>query len=891
MTEAPALRARPLRTLIVEHDDADVELCLAALAHDGFSVTPVVVSDAPGFEAAIADREFDVVLADYTLPSWIGMDALESLQAHGIDTPFILITGTLGEERAVECIKRGAADYVLKRNLARLGTAVRRALAERHARDERRAQQTLIHRLSLAVDQSPASVVITDTHGTIEYVNQRFLDASGYERDEVLGRNPRFISAGTTPASVYDDLWTTITGGAVWQGQLLNRRKNGEEYWDLVRISPIRAPGGAVTHFLATQEDLSARIQAEAELREREERFRQVADNIREVIFMADVATDRIVLVNRAYETVWGRSCESLYADRRTFLDAVVPEDRAAVIEHMELAAHGEDPGTIEYRVVRPDGSVRWVMTHSSPIADASGRVSRVIGVVQDVTDRKRAQESLAEREARLQKLIEASFGGISIAVDGIIRDASPGYATLFGVPLDHLVGRAITEFVAEESVADVTRRIEEQIEGTYEYVGRRSDGRRIFLEATARNHVIDGRPGRIAAVRDITEKRTLEEQVRRAQKMEAVGRLAGGVAHDFNNLLTVISGHVELALEDETTQAPVRDSLVHVQRAAHSAAALTRQLLAFSRQQVIEPRPVILEHAVVAAARMLGRVIGEDIHIRTNPHTPQSIVRIDPGQLDQVIMNLAVNARDAMPDGGELLLETDVAEFDSGYAETHWPAMPGRFALLAISDTGTGMDDETRAHIFEPFFTTKGVGKGTGLGLATVYGIVKQHDGFIWVYSEPGSGTTFKVYLPLHVDDAVPAAIGAQTTEHLQGAEVVLLAEDSAAVRDTTRRMLVRYGYTVLEAPDGPTALALAARHHGPIHLLITDVVMPDMNGSELATAFARLRPHAKTLFISGYTDDAVVRHGAITSGGRFLQKPFTPVALARKVRAILDE
>ena len=891
MTGAPAPLASPLRALVVEHDDADVELCLAALTRDGFAVTAQVVSGASEFEAAIAEQSFDVVLADYTLPSWTGMDALESLQAHGLDTPLILITGTIGEERAVECIKRGVADYVLKRNLTRLGTAVRRALAEHLAREERRAQQTLIHRLSLAVDQSPASVIITDTHGTIEYVNQRFLDTSGFERHEVLGRNPRLFSAGTTPASVYDDLWKTITAGSVWQGELLNRRKKGGEYWDLVRISPIRGPDGAVTHFLSTQEDLSARIQAEHELREREERLRQIADNVREVIFMADVGTDRIVLVNRAYETVWGRSCESLYENRRTFLDAVPPEDRDAAIEHMERAARGEDPGTVEYRVVRPDGSVRWVMTHSSPIIDASGGVSRVIGVVQDVTDRKRAQASLAESELRSRKLIEASFGGISIAVDGIIRDASPGYAAIFGVPLDRVIGRSITDFVAEESLPDVTRRIREQVEGPYEYVGRRADGRRIFLEATARNHVIDGRPGRIAAVRDITEKRALEEQFRQAQKMEAVGRLAGGVAHDFNNLLTVISGHVELALEEHSPEAPIRANLTEVQRAAHSAAALTRQLLAFSRQQVIEPRPVVLEQAVAAAARMLGRVIGEDVRITTYPHTPESVVRIDPGQLDQVIMNLAVNARDAMPAGGELILETDAVDFDEGYADAHWPAPPGRFALLAISDTGIGMDAETKAHIFEPFFTTKGLGMGTGLGLATVYGIVKQHDGFIWVYSEPGQGATFKVYLPLMVDDTAVVPERAPQAEAPRGTEVVLLAEDSAAVRTMTRRMLERYGYTVLEAPDGPTALALAAGHHGPIHLLLTDVVMPVMNGSALVAQFAQLRPGAKTLFMSGYTGDVMARHGTIASDGHYLQKPFTAVALARKLRSVLDE
>jgi CheY-like chemotaxis protein len=372
---------------------------------------------------------------------------------------------------------------------------------------------------------------------------------------------------------------------------------------------------------------------------------------------------------------------------------------------------------------------------------------------------------------------------------------------------------------------------------------------------------------------------------------MEVVGRLAGGVAHDFNNLLTVISGHVELMLQELPPTVPEREDLKEVQRAAFSAAELTRHLLAFSRQQVIEPRPVILEHAVLEAARMLKRVIGEDVKLIAHPRTPESIVRIDPGQLDQVIMNLAVNARDAMPNGGELIIETDVVEFDAQYAENHWPAIPGRFAMLALTDTGTGIDAETMAHIFEPFYTTKGLGKGTGLGLATVYGIVKQHDGFIWVYSEAGQGTTFKVYLPVASTESGAAQPDTGHDDAPRGNEVVLVTEDSAAVRATTHRMLRRYGYTVLEAPDGPTALALAAGHHGPIHLLLTDVVMPDMNGSALAREFARVRPEAKTLFMSGYTDDAVVRHGAITAGGHYLQKPFTGAALAQKVRAVLDE
>jgi CheY-like chemotaxis protein len=298
-----------------------------------------------------------------------------------------------------------------------------------------------------------------------------------------------------------------------------------------------------------------------------------------------------------------------------------------------------------------------------------------------------------------------------------------------------------------------------------------------------------------------------------------------------------------------------------------------------------------VLEEAVGAATKMLRRVIGEDVRLDLQLCAQPSLIRIDPGQLDQVILNLAVNARDAMPQGGELSIETGVAEFDEAYIDAHWPARVGKFAVLALSDTGMGMTDDVRERIFEPFFTTKGVGKGTGLGLATVYGIVKQSEGFIWVYSEPGKGSTFKIYLPLASGDADAAAGAEHADAAPRGTELVLLAEDSAAVRSTTRRMLERFGYQVLEAPDGPTALAIARGHEHDIGLLLTDVVMPEMSGAELAAAFAELRPGAKVLFMSGYTDDRVVRHGEISAGGHYLQKPFTPTHLARKVRAILDE
>jgi two-component system cell cycle sensor histidine kinase/response regulator CckA len=389
--------------------------------------------------------------------------------------------------------------------------------------------------------------------------------------------------------------------------------------------------------------------------------------------------------------------------------------------------------------------------------------------------------------------------------------------------------------------------------------------------------------------VRDVTEQRRLEGQLLQAQKMEAVGRLAGGVAHDFNNLLTVILSYGDLLLEDLPRDAPQRDDVAEIRQAAVAASALTRQLLAFSRQQVLEPRVLDVNAVVAGTEKLLTRLIGEDVRLTISLATTVGLVKVDPGQLEQIIMNLAVNARDAMPQGGRLTIETGDVEMDETYVRGHPLAHAGHYVMLAVSDTGVGMDAETQARIFEPFFTTKEVGKGTGLGLATVYGIVKQSGGFIWVYSEPGHGTTFKVYLP-RVDEPVsPAAAAAPPAAG--GAETVLVVEDVAAVRTVAREMLERRGYTVLEAPDGESALRLAGKHRGEIHLLLTDVVMPGGSGRALADRLLALRPGMKVLYMSGYTDDAVVRHGILEAGIAYLQKPFAPDSLTRKVRAVLDQ
>jgi nitrogen-specific signal transduction histidine kinase/ActR/RegA family two-component response regulator len=387
-----------------------------------------------------------------------------------------------------------------------------------------------------------------------------------------------------------------------------------------------------------------------------------------------------------------------------------------------------------------------------------------------------------------------------------------------------------------------------------------------------------------------MTERRSLEDQFRQAQKMEAVGRLAGGVAHDFNNLLTVIMSYTDMLSEGLAVQDPRADDLDQIRKAAVTATSLTRQLLAFSRHQVIEPRLVNLSDVVLMSNKMLNRLIGEDIDVVTTITKDPVAVMIDPGQLEQVIMNLAVNARDSMPRGGKLTLETAAVKIDADYARDQWLANSGRFAMLAVSDTGVGMDEATLARIFEPFFTTKEVGKGTGLGLATVFGIIKQSNGFIRVSTEIGRGTTFRIYLPL-VDKPTERYDGQPELVQLPvGTETVLLAEDAAAVRAAARQILERYGYTVLEAPSGSDALNIALKRQLPIHLLLTDVVMPEMSGRELAEQFCELRPSAKVLYMSGYTDDAVVLHGILSAGIAYLQKPFSPATLARKVREVLD-
>jgi PAS domain S-box-containing protein len=501
---------------------------------------------------------------------------------------------------------------------------------------------------------------------------------------------------------------------------------------------------------------------------------------------------------------------------------------------------------------------------------------------------------ALRRSEQLYRRIVEASLEGVWVLdADGRTTFANARLAQMLGYERDELLGRPAFDFVgdgeralAEAAVERCRRGATEQLDFKF----RRKDGGDLWavVSATPLTGPDGGCAGALGMITDITDRRRLEEQFLQAQKMEAVGRLAGGVAHDFNNLLTVILSYGEL-LRPRLADPDDLGMVEEITRAVGQASSLTRQLLAFGRKGVIQPRVLDLGAAVAQTQKMLRRLIGEDVELAVARPAGPVAVKADPGQLEQVLLNLAINARDAMPQGGRLTVEVQVVELDGAYAAAHLRVRPGAYALLAVSDTGVGMDAATRARAFEPFFTTKGE-KGTGLGLATVYGVVEQSGGHVAVYSEPGRGTTFKVYLPLVPDGAEAPAPRAPAGPPPRGSETVLLAEDEGVVRALARQVLESHGYTVLEAGDGRQALNLAGLHAGPVHLLVTDLVMPGAGGREVAERLRAQRPGLKVLYLSGYTDDAVVRHGVLEAEADFLQKPFTPAALARKVREVLS-
>jgi PAS domain S-box-containing protein len=640
--------------------------------------------------------------------------------------------------------------------------------------------------------------------------------------------------------------------------------------------------------------DVTARRQAEEELRQSEEKYRSILETMEEGYYEVDLAGN-FTFFNETICRVLGRTREELMGtNNRAYTDEANAEKLFQAFHQVHQT--GRPTRGTDWEVIRKDGTRLHVEASVGLIRDALGAPTGFRGIVRDVTARKRAEEALKHSEANYRSLVEnAPYGIYRSTVDGQFVSVNPALVALLGYDSeDELLHTPLERLYRNpaERARLVERYKHEPAVQHLELDWQCRDGTPITVRVTGRAVLTaeGAAAGFEMIVEDVTERRQLEDQLRQAQKMEAVGQLAGGVAHDFNNLITAIMGYTDLILRSFPPDDPRRTDVAEIKNIAQRAADLTRQLLAYSRRQILTPKVMELNGAVANTATMLRRLLGEDVELAVVSRSGLVHLKADPGQLEQVLMNLAVNARDAMPGGGRLTIETSSIDLDEAYARRHVGLHPGSYVLLTVTDTGMGMSEDVKAHLFEPFFTTKGPGKGTGLGLATVYGIVKQSGGYVAVSSEPGRGSTFQIYLPRVEAQGAPATRAPEAAAPT-GSETILLVEDEDAVRVPARKFLEEHGYRVLEATNGEDALRVLQRHEGaPVDLLITDLVMPTMGGKELAQRFRALKPEAGVLYTSGYTTAAVGEDGTLEPGTAFLQKPFTPDVLARRAREVLD-
>jgi PAS domain S-box-containing protein len=908
-----------------------------------------------------------------------------------------------------------------------------RGQSTRFYRERAEASETLQHineklditlmRYRSLFDGVPVGLYRTTPQGLILDANMAFVNMLGYpDRSSLLAVN-------------INDTYVEPADRRRWQ-DMFEREKIVRDFktrmlgydGSIVRVleyaHAVFGADGRIQYYEGSLLDITEGEIADKELRESEEHFRLIAETIDEAFWMADVEIGKMFYISPAYERVWGRSRESLYEKPRSFIEAVHAEDRERVVADLEIQKTGQPFGH-EYRIVRPDGPTRWIWDRGFPVRDETGQVTRYVGVAQDITERKRAEEAMRESEARYRVLFEASADGILIAdlEKRGFKYANPALCRMLGYSEEEMRTLSVADIHPKDALQSVVAEFEAQARGdkslapnipclrkdgsivyadinatmvavngiacnvgffrditerkraedalreseavlrsyfdhggamrgiielmdddilhisdnagsaaffrwtkeamqnkletqmgvprdslqmwvahykksqrtgapvTFDYVHNSPEGQK-FLSATVTFLEIaqSGRPRFAYLVNDITEQKRLEAEFRQAQKMEAVGILTGGLAHDFNNLLTVINGYSNLLLRDLAQDDPRRSDLEEISLSGQRAASLTSQLLAFSRKQVVQPRILDLNYVVSDMGRMLRRLLRANIDIVALTQPGLGRVKADFGQIQQIIMNLAVNAQDAMPQGGKLTIETANVDLDEDDVRRHPEVPAGPYIMLAVSDNGIGMDAKIQARIFEAFFTTKKPGKGTGLGLSTVRVIVNQSGGFIRVNSEPGKGTTFKIYLPGMEGEANKLAGPAKEKLSLKGVETVLVVEDEPLVLTLTARILREQGYTVLEASNGAAALHTDQEFAGEIHLVITDVVMPGMSARAFVSQIEAARPGIKVLYVSGYTDDVIVHHGVLNPDVAFLQKPFTADDLAYKVREVLD-
>ncbi|MDZ7373393.1 MAG: PAS domain S-box protein [candidate division KSB1 bacterium] len=880
-----------LRIVLVDDNPDDRFLLIRELRREFGQVEVEQVIGPEEFAAALDCAAFDLVITDYKLQWADGLAILREVKRRCPDKPVIMFTATGSEEIAVEAMKAGLDDYILKspKHFARVPAAVRLVL-------ERAAQRRLLveaeTRYRDLVHRVPIGLYRLGPDGTFADANPALASMLGYPRpDALIGRR-------------LWDLFCRPEFVEVWKGQLeRNGRLEGLEYemrradgrivWVRDYCTAARDREGRIWRYEGSLEDVTARHEAEQALAQERNLLRTILDNAVDYVFVKDRAS-RFILTNPAHLRILGaRSLDEVVG--KTDFD-FFPRELAEryYADEQEVIATGRPLLNRLEKAVDPQGNEYWLLTTKTPLWDASGNTIGIVGISRDITELRRVEE---ERNRLVMAVEQAADGVLLVDSTRRIRFANRACGNILARSPASLIGQdALSSGCFEldrEQRREIGTQLQQQGWWSGRLRGRRLDGTEIVCEASVSRFSPEDSPAEsnyVVVLHDLTRIELLERQLEQSRRLEAVGRLAGGIAHDFNNVLTAISGYADLILLDLEANDPIRQDVEEIKKAASRAASLTRQLLAFGRKLVLQPRVLNLNELVENLTKMLRRLIGEDIELVVDLDPELGNIHADPAQIEQVVVNLVVNARDAMPHGGRLVIETSNVALDEEYARTHVDARPGNYVMLAVSDTGHGMDEATKAHIFEPFFSTKGKDHA-GLGLAQVYGIVKQSGGHIWVYSEPGHGTTFKIYLP-RVD--APAEKPVQPEEAkavLEGTETVLLVEDDDTVRALTRSVLRRFGYTVLEAKSPGDALLISERHAGPIHVLVTDVVMPGMNGRELAERLRTQRPDLRVIYCSGYTDNLVTVQGLLEEGVDFVPKPFHPEALLRKVRDALDQ
>ncbi len=766
-------------------------------------------------------------------------------------------------------------------------TGILRDVSERN-----RIEQALRHsqeKYAKMIHSSPDAVTLRSLPDRryVE-VNEGFTRLTGYTAEEVVGKTPSEVGIWTDNPSHVEVLEKLQRDDEVRDVEFEFRTKGGEHRYGTV--SATRLTVGTDSYMLSISRDITERKKAE----ERLSQLAAIVDSSFDAI-IGKTLDGTIVSWNAAAETVYGYSAAEVVGRS---IDLLAPaEQRREVDQLLDRLAHGEKIEHRETTRIRKDGQKMTVAVTLSPIRDASGKIVGASAISRDITERRRVEQDLRRSEARFASLVQdAPYGIYRVTSDGQFLQVNPALVRMLGYQSEaELLERNIQTDVyakAERGTQLIDDYWPDKDFRDVEAHWKRKNGERIIVRLSGRP--VERPGGELAYfevfAEDITERRSLEGQLLQSQKMEAIGRLAGGVAHDFNNLLGVILGQNELLQAELGSNPSIHRRTEAIDQSARRAADLTKQLLAFSRKQFIEPRVLDTNAIVQDVEKLLKRLIGEDVEltVRLSPNTGN--IKIDPSQFEQILLNLAINARDAMPNGGKLILETAFVVLDETYARQHLGAKAGEFVLLAVSDTGTGMDSQTMARIFEPFFTTKPEGRGTGLGLSTVYGVVKQNNGYVMAYSEVGHGTTFRIYFPSVRATSEVRSQKKDQEEFAKGCETILLVEDEPALRELARELLVANGYKVIEAERGEQAIQLVEHSQAPINLLLTDVVMPGIGGKQLATRLLELRPGLQVLYMSGYTDDVINNRGVLRENTLLLPKPFTRANLLRRVREALD-